>query len=212
MVDGEPASEPRAREAGSMSSLAARPIRGQTSLRVEDFNSAWLALPQMRWMLFWFLSSAVLVPLLVLSNSSEPPAPGALLLIPLMLAGLGYGIIKGRTRWAQAVLKASGGEAVEYLFDEYGFQVQMPGREARAEWASLHRHAETDEAFLIYSTPQLMNLVPKRAFAATDQARLRAELAARIPRAKQGGGARKLILVGVIAVVALLALWQFLVP
>jgi hypothetical protein len=212
MVDAEGAAGAPARaDGGDANRLEERPIRGQTSLRIEDFKSAWFAQPQMRWLVLYGVAVVVFMPLMVWTSSPEGFEP-TFLVPPLLIVALGFGVIKGRARWAQAALQGYGGGTVEYLFDANGFQLQAPGRESRVEWATLHRHLETKEAFLIYHTPQLLNVVPKRAFVTADQARLREELAARVQSGKRGGGVGRTVVVVLVLAIAYVVAWQFLFP
>jgi YcxB-like protein len=180
------------------------PIRGEALLQAEDFKAAWRALPDVRrfaigagFLLFmWSLGAAMY------------PAP-AFLVVPFGALAFGYGLFQGRARWAATGMQGFGGGTVKYLFDDDGYHFEAPGRQQRLGWAAVPRYIETKEAFLIFSSPHVTTLVPKRAFAAGDHARLSAELQARIPPPKKRGSlAGKLVVVWVVVVVALLALWQ----
>jgi hypothetical protein len=60
-------------------------------------------------------------------------------------------------------------------------------------------------------SPQIFVLVPKRAFTDADQARLRAELTARVPVHKSpGGGAKRVVILWLALVLVFLGIWQLL--
>lgn len=200
-----------AENGGAAESLAARPIRGQAVLTKEDFTSAWIGIPQFRYTIVWVgvMGAAVLAMFLITSRDASNPI--AFIASPLIVGALAVGLLRGRSRWAENALKSADGKAVDYVFDDYGFQTTSPGRDARLEWRTLHRGLEIKDAFVIYTNPQIVTVVPKRAFSSADQDRLRRELATRIPRpSSQGGALKKALLLWLALIVAFLAIWQFL--
>ena len=79
--------------------------------------------------------------------------------------------------WAKnALADLRAAEGVEYRFDSAGISFHAPGRNLQQTWSSLHRCLETPIAFAIYTSPAAALIVPKRAFAAAEQARLRTRL------------------------------------
>jgi hypothetical protein len=207
MAQGPGFDTPPAAIDGVRDAFAGQPIRGEAVLRIEDFKSAWFAMPQVRKMIAWYLSVAVCTPLLIWT-ATEAPNSVVAIAIPIIFCAAVYGLLRGRRRWAEASLRGHDG-TVEYLFDHYGYQLKAPGRESRSEWSKLHGHLELAEAFLVYITPNLLTLVPKRAFAAADQVRLRQELEARIPRRPASyRGVLKLLLAWLLLTLVFLAVWQ----
>jgi hypothetical protein len=190
--------------------LGEHPIRGEAQLTADDFKAVWVAVPQVRRMIAWFVVLVVLVPtfLWLRAGGREPLILGA---IPICLLAVVYGVYRGRARWAEGALSGSQGKPVEYLFDAEAFQVKAPGRDSRAEWATLRGHLEVGSAFLIYMSPQIFVLVPKRAFTDADQARLHTELRARVPLHRApGGSAKKLLLLWLALILVFLGIWQLL--
>ncbi len=186
-------------------------IRGHTALRESDFTAVWFKLPQVRNSAAYLGGSALLVPLVYWQSVRGNAGPMPLLAIPIVFAALGYGLRQGRKRWAAAALTSSrGNEGVEYLFDEQGFHVKAPGREARIAWDVLYRHLETETAFVLFTTPQIVTVLPKRAFAEVDQERLRSEFARRIPVHPAGNmrAFAKTFGTWLLLVLAFLVLWQ----
>jgi YcxB-like protein len=208
---GEPGSGTQAQEDDSGNDdLAEHPIRGEASLGIEDFKSAWLTIPQVRRSLAWFVGTGVCTPLLIWSSSREGPGSALALVVPTLAVTLCYGLFRGRKRWAEASLEGNGG-SVQYRFDDYGYHITLPGRESRMAWSTLNRSVEITDAFLIYTTPQVFTYVPKRAFAAVDQARLRQALQTRITRrAAPRGRVLQAVLLWVVLVVAFMVIWQVL--
>ncbi len=190
--------------------LAGHPIRGEAQLTADDFKAVWAAVPQVQRTIAWLAVLVVLLPTFIWlrADGRNPIILGA---IPICLMAVAFGVYRGRGRWAEGALSGSHGKPVEYLFDGEAFQVKAPGRDSRAEWATLRGHVEVKGAFLIYMSPQIFVLVPKRAFTAADQARLGAELRARVPPYRApGGGAKKLLLLWLALVLVFLGIWQLL--
>lgn len=162
----------------------------------------------MRKSIAWFAVTALGTPLLIWNTIEEGPGSAMAVAIPAIAVALGFGLFRGRKRWAEAALEGHSGNA-EYLFDDYGYHVTLPGRDSRLAWSTLHRSIEIADAFLIYTTPQLFTCVPKRAFAAGDQARLREALQARIPRRPEPRGrVLKVVLLWVVLLVAFMVIWE----
>ncbi|MGC4087231.1 MAG: YcxB family protein [Polyangiaceae bacterium] len=164
----------------------------------------------MRLLIGWVAVVAVAVPAFLYLSLPDTLGAGMLLAIPIVVLVLGNALFMGRTRWANAGLQGLDGKTAVYLFDDYGYQFKAPGRESRVEWAALHHHLETEAAFLIYFNAMVVTVIPKHAFAPTEQARLRAELAARIARPKSPGKQqiRKLVLLWLLLVATFLIIWQ----
>ncbi|HEY3252476.1 MAG TPA: YcxB family protein [Polyangiaceae bacterium] len=202
------------------------PIVGCTELRVEDFTSAWAALPQNRRVFVRFGLWLLAIPLFgvyqLLLNESGPHdasgSPWPVVALSLGVAGalFGFALWRDRTVWARnAVADLRGAEGVEFRFDALGFSFQAPGRHAQHTWDSLYRCIETANAFAIYTGPIMVMIVPKRAFAASELDSLRARLLERVPnRALRGTELWqpwKLVL-WIVLVVAFLVIWQLLEP
>jgi hypothetical protein len=106
------------------------------------------------------------------------------------------------------------GGPTTFCFDDYGFSSESKLRQHRLAWASLSRARETPEAFLVYTTPLTVLIVPKRAFSESDVATLRRWLPERItakPLPPTGGlRGRGTLLLWVVLVVTFLSIWHFL--
>lgn len=129
---------------------------------------------------------------------------------------LTYFQVAGRRAWVKQALANVGGPTT-YRFDEFGFSSESQLRQHRLAWAALARTVDTPESFLIYTTPQTVLIVPKRAFAAADIVTLGQWLPQRVkqqPVAKGGltGGVsgRGTLLMWVVLLVTFLSIWHFL--
>jgi len=194
-----------------------RVIEGHVALTEEDFSSAWRFLPQMRSMVAVSIWIVVLIPGLAsvsaawMGGRAWPYGVGAL----LCGGALAFGLRRGRARWARSSLELlRGSEGVLFRFDDKGFLLKSPGRESQLAWDTLYRCIETVSAFLIYTAPQVVAVVPKRAFTPAEQADLQALLRERIRPAPLAGVFRpgRLLLLWLALVIAFLAIWQFLNP
>ena len=190
-------------------SLADEPIRGSAEPRLEDYEAVWGQAPAMRRAAGWLLVIVVGMPVVFSLRSGFDPL--VLLAIPVLLAAGAFGIWRGRRNWSEAMFRSSGGMPIEYFFDSHGYQTRAPGREGRAEWGTLHAFGETPAAFLLYVSPHIFHLVPKRAFPEADQARLSTELRARVkPLGKGPSGLKKALVLWILLIIAYLAIWQFM--
>lgn len=118
--------------------------------------------------------------------------------------------------WAKQALTNIGGPT-SFRFDDYGFTAESTLRQHRLAWAGLARSLETQHAFLVYTTPATVLIVPKRAFADDDVLRLSAWLRERItpvPVQKVGVfgtvSARRTLVLWVVVLVTFLSIWHFL--
>jgi hypothetical protein len=209
-------------ELGEAAAFEGSPIVGHAQLTAEDFTSVWAALPQNRRLFgrlgLWVVLIAMfwLVHRLLSPDGASAPLPWTILLVPVVMAVVfPLALWRGRNVWAKnAVADLRGGEGVEFRFDESGFSFNAPGRQIHHAWSALYRCVETAQGFAIYTAPAAVMVVPKRAFAAEDQARLRAQLLANVPnrplRGTRTWPPRNMVLLWVVLVVVFLALWQVL--
>lgn len=197
-------------------------ITGRTAITAEDFKAIWAVLPQNRSVMKVFGLMVLSVPALsalswLTGLGGATPPSWVYFASPLVLAPLiALGLWKGRARWAEnAVKDIRSLEGVEFIFDAAGVTVALPGRRSSTAWESLSRCLETSAAFAIYLTPNAMMVVPKRAFAAADQPRLRALLQQRVPnRPLRGvygyGSPLRGLALWTVLVVVFLVIWQIL--
>lgn len=158
-----------------------------------------------------------MVPLLVL-NGPDWRARTLTVLLPaafviIMTVYFQRGI--GRA-WAKQALTNIGGSTT-FRFDDYGFAAESSLRQHRLAWAGLARALETPQAFLVYTTPGTVLIVPKRAFADDEVLRLSGWLRERItpvPVRKVGVfgtvSAQRTLVLWVVLLVTFLSIWHFL--
>lgn len=205
-------------------------ITGHAAISVQDFQAVWWALPQTRAsvrtlaLMFLAVPGFALVHWLLAADraTSEAPAAGSLLGIVLpsaaMLAlALGWGLRQGRARWAQnAVTDLRSTEGVDFVLDDVGLSIDAPGRQSTTAWAATARCLETKDAYAVYLTPNSVMVIPKRAFAAQDQARVSRLLAEKVPnrplRGVSNASPIRRLVIWVVLIVVFLSIWQFLDP
>jgi hypothetical protein len=88
------------------------------------------------------------------------------------------------------------GEQASYRFDAAGVTLPVAGAATTIAYGSIKDYREGESAFLIYSTADMPNIVPKRALTPGDLERVRAWLA---PRARRARIAERLFIVGLAA-------------
>jgi hypothetical protein len=100
-------------------------------------------------------------------------------------------ILLGPRTNARKILKALGAEGeIDYRFDGEGMTIRAPGTSSTVSYRVITRYRETALTFLVYSSPGLANVVPKRAFAGADVDGVRALLEANVRPAGATEGKR----------------------
>ena len=194
------------------------PIVGEADVTEADLAHVATQLPgsQRPWLVPALVAAGFLVFLVL--NPAAPREQILSLALPAAFAVLLTVLFQraARRAWIKQALTNVGGPTT-FRFDDYGFASESSMRQHRLAWAVLVRVPETAQAFLVYTTPGTVLIVPKRAFADAEVARLRRWLPERItptPLQKAGlFGARstqRTLLLWVLLVVAFLAIWQFL--
>jgi hypothetical protein len=194
-------------------------IVGQTDVGEADLSQALARLPgnQRPWLLPVLMVAATLV-FVALSPSRVTPEMVLSFVLPVLVVAIlmTYIQLAGKRAWVKQALANVGGPTT-YRFDDFGFSSESKLRQHRLAWAALARTVETPDAFLIYTTPQTVLIVPKRAFTATDIATLGEWLPQRVkqqPVAKLGltgrVSGRGTLLMWVVLVVTFLSIWHFL--
>lgn len=203
-------------EAGLDQSSEAQEIVGEADVTEADLAHVVTQLPgeQRSWLLPALLAVAIVVYLLV---SPFPPGPETLpIVLPMafVLVLVGFFRRGARRAWIKQAFANIGGPT-KFRFDDFGFTSESSLRQHRLAWVVLARVTETPAAFLVYTTPRTVLVVPKRAFADADLPGLRQLHAARvIPQAVKGGApgaqGRKVLLLWVVVLVSFLSIWHFL--
>jgi YcxB-like protein len=162
-------------------------IFGRVQLTEDDLRRGLAELSPLYRRRWWSLGVLVAVfGLMAMSGSSATlgrlaadPSALAGMLVPVVLCVL---IVLGPRLGARRMMKTLGlgdGE-VDYRFDPEGLTIRAPGSSSTTAYRRVHSHRVTSDAFLIYSTPLIANIVPKRAFAPADLPRIEAWLAANV--------------------------------
>lgn len=190
-------------------------IVGQTDVGEADLKQAQARLPGNRrpW-----LTPVLMVAFMLLYVALTPSAITThtllVFVLPVSFAAIGitYFQIAGKRAWVKQALANVGGPTT-YRFDDFGFSSESKLRQHRLAWAALARTVETPEAFLIYTTPQTLLIIPKRAFSDADVMALRSLLPERVKQQPLATGrisGRFTLLVWVVVLVMFLSIWHFL--
>lgn len=190
-------------------------IVGQTEVGEADLRQAHARLPgnQRTWLLPVLMVAFTLL-YLVLTPSAFTTHAFLTFVLPVAFVAifLTYARVAGKRIWVKQALANVGGSTT-FRFDDFGFSSESKLRQHRLAWGALARAVETPEAFLIYTTPQTVLIVPKRAFSDAHVAVLRSLFPERIkpqPVATGRISGRFTLLVWVVLVVTFLSIWHFL--
>ncbi|HYP75566.1 MAG TPA: YcxB family protein [Polyangiaceae bacterium] len=199
------------------------PIIGRAELTEEDFKAVWAILPRNRLALVKLVFSLLAIPLFWLMIAVlEAHGWRGLMSFPVVIgsfvvgAVLAFGLWRRRFAWARsAAMQMRSAEGVELRFDSAGVSVSGQGQPFQHAWSSLYRCIETPRLFAIYTAPTMVMVVPKRAFAADEQVRLRAWLLKHVPKrelpeARLWRALGRQIFLWLVFLCAFLAVWFFL--
>lgn len=188
-------------------------VAGTIELTAEDLIAATV---EMSWMLK--LRTVFLVVALGVYGTiwmTGGPAPSEsvpLLAVVLIFWGFLFIIPRYRARRAIRSLAARGDVDVSYRFDDAGVTLRSAGATATFAYRTLVKVREGKTAFVLYPTPLLGNIVPKRAFASQEIPQIRSYLTAATKVRSMAGFPVKGLLAWVLLVLVFLAIWQFLSP
>jgi hypothetical protein len=188
-----------------------RVIVGETSFTRDDFLNARRSLPGAK-APFILVPIAAMYVLFSFLADHQQGALAAMLVTPIAFTAVFvFAMWNGTRRWANNVFaELRGDHDVTFRFDRYGLAVETSKRQAKVAWEVLHRALETKLAFLVYTSANTAEVVPKRAFAASDLETLRQWLRERI----QARPVRRVLLntfvLWIVLIFAFLLIWQFL--
>jgi YcxB-like protein len=113
-----------------------------------------------------------------------------------------------RARRLLEAIAVGGDRHASYLFDDESVTFRTAGSTATTAYRSLVDYREGPTAFLVYSSPGVAHVVPKRAFDAEGVARVSALLAANVKKRRERN-VNRLILVWFAALLMAFVIWQF---
>jgi hypothetical protein len=110
--------------------------------------------------------------------------------------------------WATRAVADTGSGQITFRLDDAGLEVTSPLGQLKLPWASLPGYLDAPACFIVYTDPQAMLVLPKRAFEAPETAG--ELLRARIGVRREGSRAGRLWVIWLGLVVAFLGVWQLL--
>jgi hypothetical protein len=140
--------------------------------------------------------------------------PSLGVLVPQLLVGVGYVAFlfvapRLAARRQLRVMARAGDTNVTYRFDDEGITIRSAGATSTLAYRRLVKVVQGRTALLLYTTDQVANLVPLRAFSADELARLRAFLPAEA-KPKKFRSATRLVILWVALVLVFLVIWQLM--
>jgi hypothetical protein len=187
------------------------PIVGTIELEERDLRAAFIELS-------WILRARFgIVFILAFSYGSlalmAPEARGQLIQPPFILSVVFAAVLfvspRLRARKLLEAIAKGGDRRASYRFDDEGVTFRTAGSTMTSAYRSLVEYAEGKTAFLIYGSPGVANIVPKRAFSPEELARVRAWLAANV-KPKRTRSASKIIVIWFGAILLFMVVWQLL--
>jgi len=113
-----------------------------------------------------------------------------------------------RARRLLEAIAVGGDRHASYRFDDESVTFRTAGSTATTAYRSLVDYREGPTAFLVYSSPGVAHVVPKRAFDAAGAARVSALLTANVKK-RRDRNVNKLIIAWFVALLSALVIWQF---
>jgi hypothetical protein len=135
-------------------------------------------------------------------------------IVPQVITFLAFGAFvfltpRRNARLQLQALTAAGDANVTYRFDDEGVTIRSAGATASIAYRRLTKIRRGKTALLLYTTEQIANIVPLRAFSEGELPRVLAFLPPAVTPKKLSSGTR-LVILWVSAVLAFLVMWQFL--
>jgi len=190
-------------------------VTGSTVFTEQDFVSVWLELPHVKRLmasLIYLILGLTLVGWSGVFDEKHKYAVAATIAL-LGVGALVFGSKGVRSAFARQSLAAVGAEGhAAYSFDSSGFSVHRGPREVQFDWSDALMFVETRQAFVIYTEPRELLVVPKRSFEPYKIPDLRQLLSELVPagRSSQVGNWRQSLLKSLLFLAALWALAKIL--
>jgi hypothetical protein len=192
-------------------------IEGAARLTEADFLKASAHLPVLKWTrTYGLLVPAMWVVVAGTASATMAGTPGLAEALPLVLSGsLTFGVSVLLLRvvprsWAKRASADAGVGNLDFRVDAQGLSVNSALRRAQLAWPAISGYAESQSAFIVYTSPQTVFVIPKRAFEDTDLGRVRQLFSERLPPRRGASRPFLRLALGGILVVAFLAIWQML--
>jgi YcxB-like protein len=129
--------------------------------------------------------------------------PGAVLVLVLFVTpGM-------RARRLLESLAKGGDRHASFRFDGDGVTFRTAGSTTTSAYRSISEYREGKASFLVYHSPGVANVIPKRAFSPGDLARVSALLAANV-KGKRQRSVGKIVILWFACILTFLVVWQFL--
>jgi hypothetical protein len=190
-------------------------IEGTTRLTEADFLEASVHVPAFkRTRTYGLLLPAMW--LVVAGTSAMGATRMSELALPLVLSGsftFGIAFLLLRlapSSWAKRASADTGPGKIDFRIDAVGLSVNSALRQAQLAWPALAGYAESGSAFIVYTSPQTVFVIPKRAFEDTELGRVRQMLAERLSPKQRSSRLFVRLALGSIVVVAFLTIWHML--
>jgi hypothetical protein len=167
-----------------MTSPDPSPIFGSVRLSEAEVRDALMgASPILRYRWVGMVASAIACVLFMPSFEGKGPQSG-LDFVPIIVALTIFWtmLLLGPRTSARRILKTLGAEQgeIDYRFDADGMTIRAPGSSVTISYRVINRYRETRLTFLVYGSPGMANIVPKRAFSAAGVNEVRALLEANV--------------------------------
>jgi hypothetical protein len=108
-----------------------------------------------------------------------------------------------------AVIAKGGDKHASYRFDDESVTLRTAGATTTIAYRSLVDYRDGRTAILLYTTPNVANIVPKRAFTPETLARVQTLLAAHV-KPRSTPNLNRVIVLWLVAIFMFLVIWQFL--
>lgn len=194
------------------SAIMSQVVQGALELTEDDLVKGHRELPS-PFKMFWWMQIGAAPVLLMFYNwtdfdlASLLPVAIFVLFFAWFLRILGP---KSRGRKHFAALSPQERQ-VEYEFNPSSYRAATLVSEGRHQYGGLHRFIDGPSTFILYVSPQIAHLIPKRAFDAQGVDQISEWLRAGVePKAKPSRGTTRAIILWVVLVAGLLMVWNLL--
>jgi hypothetical protein len=191
------------------------PIEGAARVTEADFLEASAHVPAFRWIRTYGRLLPVMW-LVVAGMATMGTTHWSDVVLPLVVSGsftLGLSFLLLRLvprSWAKRASADTGLSKIDFRLDAQGLSVDSALRRAQLAWPALSGYAESPSVFIVYTSPQTVFVIPKRAFDDAELGRVRQLFSERLPPRSPSSRLFKRLALGGIVMVAFLTIWHML--
>lgn len=187
-------------------------VRVIVELTEQDVAEGFASIPERRYSMIVVVMIGIAAAVYAWSGSGGGIA--ALIIAVALGFGLWWGMrigVRRTARRAMSTMSVQGG--IEYTFTPDFVEIRTAKANTQIQYDGLYRYLFTQTTLLLYTSNQVAQIVPLRAFDAAELAKVQGWLQANVKQAaKVPRGLVRVLALWALLIIAFLAIWMFLAP